>query len=74
MEIGIAASITCPTFNPEYADATVKTTHRNSPHPTDREVSSATAADAGTSGWYAVPGASGVYAFSGSLRVTKQGE
>jgi hypothetical protein len=60
MEIGIAASITCPTLSPEYADATVKTTHSNSPHPTDRGVSSAGAVDAGTSGTYAVPGASGV--------------
>lgn len=69
MEIGIAASITWPTFSPEYADATVNTTHNNRPHPTDRGVSSSTTVDAGIGGTYAVPGASGVYAFSGSVLV-----
>jgi hypothetical protein len=58
--MGIAASITWPTFRPEYADAIVKTTHRKRPHPTDRGVISAIVVDAGTSGWYAVPGGSGV--------------
>ncbi len=48
--MGIAASITCPTFSPEYAEATVKMTHRNSPHPTDRAVSSGSVAEAGTGG------------------------
>jgi hypothetical protein len=74
MEIGIAASSTWPTFRPEYADAIVNTTHRQRPHPTDRGVISAISVDAGTSGWYAVPGGSGVYALSGSLGVTQQGE
>jgi hypothetical protein len=60
MEMGIAASITCPTLRPEYAEATVKTTHRKRPQPTDRGVSSGIVVDAGTSGWYAVPGGSGV--------------
>ena len=50
MEMGIAASITCPTFKPEYAEAMVKITHRKSPHPTDRGVSSGRTAAAGTSG------------------------
>jgi len=36
-------------------------------------VISAISVDAGTSGWYAVPGGSGVYAFSGSLGVTQTG-
>ena len=70
MDIGIAASITCPTFSPEYADATVKTTHKSRPHPTDRGVSSGRTVDAGTIGIYAVPGESGVYAFAGSVLVS----
>ncbi len=48
--MGMAASITWPTFRPEYAEATVKITHRNSPQPTERAVSSGNAAEAGTSG------------------------
>jgi hypothetical protein len=31
MEMGIAASITWPTFSPEYAEATVKITHNTMP-------------------------------------------
>src|ERR1035438_1881189 len=33
IEMGIAASITCPTFSPEYAEATVNTTQRKTPQP-----------------------------------------
>ena len=36
IEIGIAASITCPTFSPEYADATVKMTQKRSPQTSER--------------------------------------
>ena len=51
----MAASITCPTFRPEYAEATVKMTQRNSPHPTERGVSSGTTSRAGTSGCVNLP-------------------
>ena len=54
----MAASITWPTFSPEYADATVKSTHRNSPHRTDRHVTSGTLTDGGTIGRYTSPGSS----------------
>jgi hypothetical protein len=50
MEMGMAATITCPTLSPEYAEAMVNTTHRNSPHPMDRAVSSGGAWEAGTTG------------------------
>ena len=50
IEIGIAASITCPTLRPEYAEATVKITHSSTPHSTDRQVVSGTDAPAGTMG------------------------
>jgi len=50
IEIGIAASITCPTFNPEYADAMVNSRHRNTPQPIDRGVSSGGACFAGMIG------------------------
>ncbi len=66
IEIGIAASITCPTFRPEYAEATVKMTQRRRPQPTERTVSSGTRASAGTTGRYSSPAASGTYAFAGS--------
>src|SRR5512147_22036 len=66
MEIGIAASITWPTFRPEYAEAMVKTTHSTSPQPTERNVVSGTRAAAGTTGRYSSPAASGTYAFAGS--------
>ena len=46
----MAASITCPTFSPEYADATVKMTQSSSPQSTDRHVVSGTAAAGGTIG------------------------
>ena len=49
--MGIAASITCPTFSPEYAEAMVKTTHKKMPHPMERGVSSAIVSEAGTGGW-----------------------
>src|SRR5450432_735809 len=67
MEMGIAASITCPTFRPEYAEATVNTTHRKTPHPIERGVSSSRFSEAATGGWYVSPGARGVYALPGSL-------
>ncbi len=51
IEIGIADSITCPTFSPEYADATVKTMQRNTPHRIDRRVNSAGASVDGITGW-----------------------
>jgi hypothetical protein len=50
MEIGMAASITCPTFSPEYADATVKMTQSSSPHSIDRHVVSGIDDAAGTMG------------------------
>ena len=50
IEIGIAASITWPTFSPEYAEATVNTTQKNTPQPTDRHVSSGGVCSAGTTG------------------------
>ncbi len=56
IEIGIAASITCPTFSPEYAEATVKMTHRNRPQPIERAVASGRDADGGTTGLYVSPG------------------
>ena len=46
----MAASITCPTFSPEYADATVKMTQSSSPHNTERHVVSGTVEAGGTSG------------------------
>jgi len=51
MEIGTAASITCPTFSPEYAEATVNTMHRKTPQPIDRALSSADFSEAATGGW-----------------------
>ena len=66
IEIGMAASITCPTFKPEYAEATLNMMHSSTPQPTERQVSSGTVAPAGTIGLYTAPGASGVYASSGS--------
>ena len=48
--MGIAASITCPTFSPEYAEATVNTTQRKTPQPIERGVSSAVLSKAGTGG------------------------
>src|SRR5271157_4031437 len=70
MEMGIADSMTWPTFSPEYAEATVKTMHSSRPHATDRGVSSGRIVEAGTTGWYAVPGGSGVYALEGSWDVS----
>jgi hypothetical protein len=60
MEIGIADSITCPTFSPEYAEATVKIMQRNNPHPTDLHVSSGSTSPASTRGSQVSPGFSGV--------------
>src|SRR5689334_1999507 len=65
IEIGIAASMTWPTFSPEYAEAAVKIAHRKRPHQTERAVASGGAEVAGTTGRYVSPGASGRYAFSG---------
>ena len=48
--MGMADSITCPTFSPEYAEATVKTMHNNRPHATDLSVSSGRMVAAGTTG------------------------
>jgi hypothetical protein len=48
--IGIAASMTWPTFRPEYAEATVKITQKNSPQPIDTPVASGSFALAGTIG------------------------
>jgi hypothetical protein len=50
MEMGIAASITCPTFKPEYAEAMVKITQSTTPHRIDRGVSSGTFASVRTTG------------------------
>jgi hypothetical protein len=38
IEIGMAASITCPTFSPEYAEATVKMMQRKNPQRMARHV------------------------------------
>jgi hypothetical protein len=51
--------MTCPTFNPEYADAAVKTAQRKRPHTTERHVDSGRLAEAGTTGRYVSPGARG---------------
>jgi hypothetical protein len=51
MEMGIAASITWPTFSPEYAEATVKIAQNTTPQRIERGVSSGTFASAGTMGW-----------------------
>ena len=59
IEIGIAASMTWPTFRPEYAEATVKTTQKKRPQKSDRPVTSGGVFSAGTSGAYVSPGASG---------------
>jgi len=56
IEIGIAGSITWPTFSPEYAAATVKITQNTTPQPTDRNVSSGSFASAPTTGRYTSPG------------------
>src|SRR5208283_4131810 len=66
IEIGIADSITCPTFSPEYAAATVKITQRNTPQNTDRNVSSGSFASAATIGWYTSPFSNVRYALLGS--------
>ena len=58
IEIGIAASMTCPTFSPEYADATVKMTPKTTPQPIDRHVACGGSDAALTMGWYRWPGSS----------------
>ncbi len=58
--MGIADSITCPTFNPEYAEAIVKITQKNNPQPMDRPLSSANRSWARTIGWYFSPAFSGL--------------
>jgi len=50
IEIGMADSMTWPTFNPEYAEATVKIMQSAMPQAMDRGVSSGICADAGTIG------------------------
>ena len=50
MEMGIAASITCPTFKPEYAEATVKITQNATPQTIDLSVNSGVFASAGMMG------------------------
>jgi hypothetical protein len=59
MEMGIAASIPCPTLRVEYADATVKITQNRTPQKIEREVTSGKLAEAGTIGRYNSPLRSG---------------
>src|SRR5580765_4142797 len=63
--MGIAASMTWPTFRPEYADAAVKIAQRKRPQITERGDASGRFAEGGTTGRYASPGPSCRYAFSG---------
>jgi hypothetical protein len=64
--IGIAASKTCPIFNPKYAAAAENKTAKKSPHATDQTVTSGRGESAGTTGKYSSPSFNGRYAFSGN--------
>ena len=55
MAIGMAASITCPTFRPEYAEATVKMMHRKRPQAMARPVLSGGVSCGRTIGSYDSP-------------------
>jgi hypothetical protein len=50
MEMGMADSITCPTFKPEYADAMLKMTQSSEPHAMERPASSGMETPGGTMG------------------------
>jgi hypothetical protein len=62
----MAASITCPTFSPECADATVKIDTQKESPAHERAITSGRVLFGGMMGTYSVPGGSGLYAFSGS--------
>ena len=53
--MGMAASMTCPTLSPEYAEATVKITQSETPQATDRNVVSGGVSCGRTIGSYCSP-------------------
>ena len=53
--MGMAASMTCPTLSPEYAEATVKITQSETPQATDRNVVSGGVSCGMTIGSYCSP-------------------